>query len=80
MAQSLDVSGPPSELISQGPFSRQTPFLTHPIFNMYHSEAQITRYLKRLENKDVSLVHSMIPLVSSVMVLYVVIRNEFFRS
>lgn len=49
--------------IQQGPFRRTSPYLTHPVFNMHHSETRIVRYMKRLENKDVSLVHSMIPLV-----------------
>ena len=39
--------------------------MTHPVFNTHHSETEIVRYMKKLENKDVSLVHSMIPLVSS---------------
>src|SRR3989338_7442250 len=37
---------------------------THPTFNRHHSESKMMRYLKRLENKDLSLVHSMIPLGS----------------
>lgn len=44
-------------------FKRTSPYLTHPTFNTHHSEAQIIRYMKILENKDFSLVHSMIPLV-----------------
>lgn len=43
--------------------SRKNPLLTHPVFNSYHSETRLVRYMKQLENKDVSLVHSMIPLV-----------------
>jgi glycine dehydrogenase len=42
---------------------------THPTFNRYHSESKMMRYLKRLENKDLSLVHSMIPLGSCTMKL-----------
>ncbi len=42
---------------------------THPTFNSYHSESKMMRYLKRLENKDLSLVHSMIPLGSCTMKL-----------
>jgi glycine dehydrogenase len=48
---------------------RQTPFLTHPTFNSYHSETEMMRYLKHLESKDLSLVHSMIALGSCTMKL-----------
>uniref|UniRef100_A0AAY4BXA4 glycine dehydrogenase (aminomethyl-transferring) n=1 Tax=Denticeps clupeoides TaxID=299321 RepID=A0AAY4BXA4_9TELE len=51
------------------PFKRTTTYLTHPVFNSYHSETNIVRYMKRLENKDISLVHSMIPLGSCTMKL-----------
>jgi len=43
--------------------------LSHPVFNSHHSESQMMRYLKRLENKDLSLVHSMIPIGSCTMKL-----------
>ncbi len=46
-----------------------TDYLTHPVFNSYHSEHAMLRYLKRLENKDISLTHSMIPLGSCTMKL-----------
>jgi glycine dehydrogenase len=49
--------------------SRNTPYLTHPVFNQHHSEHEITRYIKQLENKDLSLVHSMISLGSCTMKL-----------
>ena len=58
-----------SEHIMSSAFNRTTSYLTHSIFNTYHSEAQLVRYLKTLENKDVSLVHSMIPLGSCTMKL-----------
>ncbi|PZC75105.1 hypothetical protein B5X24_HaOG206725 [Helicoverpa armigera] len=58
-----------SRSVQQGPFRRTSPYLTHPVFNMHHSETRIVRYMKRLENKDVSLVHSMIPLGSCTMKL-----------
>uniref|UniRef100_A0A8C2DSX9 Glycine cleavage system P protein n=1 Tax=Cyprinus carpio TaxID=7962 RepID=A0A8C2DSX9_CYPCA len=51
------------------PFKRTSKFLTHTVFNSYHSETNIVRYMKRLENKDISLVHSMIPLGSCTMKL-----------
>jgi glycine cleavage system P protein (glycine dehydrogenase) len=43
--------------------------LAHPVFNRYHSETEMMRYLKRLENRDLSLVHAMIPLGSCTMKL-----------
>lgn len=52
-----------------GNFKRATPFLEHEIFNLYHSEHEMLRYLKRLENKDLSLAHSMIALGSCTMKL-----------
>ena len=48
---------------------RTSEFLAHPVFNSYHSETEMLRYLKRLENKDFSLTHGMIPLGSCTMKL-----------
>ncbi|EPC03720.1 glycine dehydrogenase [Litchfieldella anticariensis FP35 = DSM 16096] len=48
---------------------RKSDFLTHPTFQRYHSETEMLRYLKRLENKDLSLTHAMIPLGSCTMKL-----------
>lgn len=50
-------------------FKRTSSFLTHPVFNSYTSETDILRYMKSLENKDLSLVHSMIALGSCTMKL-----------
>ena len=55
--------GIPAQLV------RETDFLKHPNFNRYHSETEMMRYLKRLENRDVSLTHAMIPLGSCTMKL-----------
>lgn len=48
---------------------RTSPFLTHPVFNSHHSEHEMLRYIKKLENKDLSMVHSMISLGSCTMKL-----------
>ncbi|NRA85006.1 MAG: aminomethyl-transferring glycine dehydrogenase, partial [Gammaproteobacteria bacterium] len=48
---------------------RSSKYLTHPVFNSYHSETRMLRYLKSLENKDFSLTHGMIPLGSCTMKL-----------
>jgi glycine dehydrogenase len=49
--------------------SRTSTFLTHKVFNSYHSETEMLRYLKRLESRDLSLTASMIPLGSCTMKL-----------
>ena len=46
------------------PFGRTTSYLTHPVFQKYHAEHEMLRFLKRLENRDLSLTGSMIPLGS----------------
>ena len=48
---------------------RTSSYLTHPVFNIHRSESQMMRYLKQLENKDLSLMHSMISLGSCTMKL-----------
>ncbi len=48
---------------------RQSNYLQHPVFNRYHSETEMLRYIKRLENKDLSLTHAMISLGSCTMKL-----------
>jgi len=48
---------------------RTTAFLEHEVFGRYHSETEMLRYLKRLENRDLSLTHAMIPLGSCTMKL-----------
>jgi glycine dehydrogenase len=71
----LNIGALDAELVSNGSDSipagleRTSAFLTHPIFNEYHSETEMLRYLKRLENKDLSLAHSMIALGSCTMKL-----------
>src|SRR5688572_9198490 len=66
-AASVSVNGQeikwPSSLI------RKSQYLTHPVFNLHHSEHEMLRYIKRLENKDLSMVHSMISLGSCTMKL-----------
>lgn len=48
---------------------RQSSYLTHPVFNSHHSETEMLRYIHHLQSKDLSLVHSMIPLGSCTMKL-----------
>ncbi|OLL24966.1 putative glycine dehydrogenase (decarboxylating), mitochondrial [Neolecta irregularis DAH-3] len=48
---------------------RTSPYLTHPVFNTHHSETDLLRYINHLQSKDLSLVHSMIPLGSCTMKL-----------
>ena len=51
------------------PLKRTSPFCTHPVFNTHHSETEMLRYLKRLEDRDLSLTSAMIPLGSCTMKL-----------
>ncbi|WP_416671041.1 aminomethyl-transferring glycine dehydrogenase [Egbenema bharatensis] len=48
---------------------RTSPYLTHPVFNIYHSETELLRYIHRLQTKDLSLTTAMIPLGSCTMKL-----------
>ncbi len=48
---------------------RSSDYLTHPVFNSYHSETEMLRYIYKLQSRDLSLVHSMIPLGSCTMKL-----------
>ena len=51
------------------PFARQSKYLTHPVFNSYHSETELLRYIFRLQSRDLSLTTSMIALGSCTMKL-----------
>lgn len=52
-----------------GGFERTTPFMAHPVFNTYHSETEMLRYIFKLQGRDLSLAHAMIPLGSCTMKL-----------
>ncbi|WP_414581691.1 aminomethyl-transferring glycine dehydrogenase [Scytonema sp. PCC 10023] len=65
-----ELSSPPASPASPALlFPRTTSYLTHPVFNRYHSETELLRYLHKLETKDLSLTTSMIPLGSCTMKL-----------
>lgn len=59
----------PDSSILQDSIKRKTPFLTHEVFCLYHTETEMMRYIKRLDRKDISLAHSMISLGSCTMKL-----------
>ncbi|WP_438893484.1 hypothetical protein, partial [Bacillus cereus group sp. BC254] len=58
-ALSTDIAGNEFAAIPEA-CRRTSRYLTHPVFNTHHSETQMMRYLKQLENKDFSLTHGMI--------------------
>ena len=60
---------PQTEASLPAELKRSSSFLTHPVFNSYHSETEMQRYLRRLESRDLSLTTSMIPLGSCTMKL-----------
>ncbi|MGO1752237.1 MAG: aminomethyl-transferring glycine dehydrogenase [Psychroflexus sp.] len=66
---SIEVSTIDKDLIADHKLGRQTEFMTHEVFNSYHSETALMRYIKKLERKDLSLNHSMISLGSCTMKL-----------
>ncbi len=70
----LRVFGVQQALAGQSPaipaaLARESAYLTHPVFNSFHTESDMMRYIKRLENRDLSLMHSMISLGSCTMKL-----------
>ncbi|MGX5175529.1 aminomethyl-transferring glycine dehydrogenase [Aliikangiella sp. IMCC44653] len=71
--QVLDIEGLDQDAAKHESFEkgllRTTDFLTHPTFNTHHSETEMLRFLKHLENKDLSLTHAMIALGSCTMKL-----------
>jgi glycine dehydrogenase len=69
--ENLDIDMLDEEVESSIPehLKRTSDFLSHPVFNSYHTEHEMLRYMKRLENKDLAMNHSMISLGSCTMKL-----------
>jgi glycine dehydrogenase len=67
----IDVAALADEvaLAYTGPHERSSDYLTHPVFNSFHSETEMLRYIHRLQGRDLSLAYSMIPLGSCTMKL-----------
>lgn len=59
----------PEKMTIQDKFLRKSEYLQHEVFNIYHTETELMRYIKRLDRKDISLAHSMISLGSCTMKL-----------
>lgn len=59
---------------------RTSSFLTHPVFNSYHSETEMLRYIHHLQSKDLSLTHAMIPLGSCTMKLNATSQMELISN
>ncbi len=66
----------PEEAFFSEKFLRKTAFLKQRVFNRYHSETELMRYIKSLENKDLSLTYGMIPLGSCTMKLNAAVELE----
>ncbi|MBK9699136.1 MAG: aminomethyl-transferring glycine dehydrogenase [Flavobacteriales bacterium] len=63
------LSGNGASMAVPADLQRKSDLLTHPVFNTHHTELELQRYIKKLENKDFSLMHGMIPLGSCTMKL-----------
>ncbi|CAI7565926.1 unnamed protein product [Penicillium discolor] len=68
-ASPVEVDGTLGLTAVPASLERTSSYLTHPVFNTYHSETEMLRYIHHLESKDLSLAHSMIPLGSCTMKL-----------
>ncbi|MEZ4263302.1 MAG: aminomethyl-transferring glycine dehydrogenase [Polyangiaceae bacterium] len=68
-APAVDALAARTDLAIPEALARTSPILTHPIFSTYRSETEMLRYMRKLEGRDLSLCHSMIPLGSCTMKL-----------